>query len=113
MKVIVLASTLVALASSAATALGGVEYLQWWDAGCNGRALLSGGLTQGFCTVFENFPGQSIKLTQTSPCPAGTSAVITVSSTNNCDAEPDWTFEATGECLDVSIQPQAIHLNCV
>lgn len=113
-QVVILASTIVGLASAAATTVGSVFYEQWWFPGCNDRALLSGTLTDGFCTIVENFPGQSVKLTQTSPCPAGTSAKITVSSTNDCDNDqPDWTFDATGECIDVDIQPQAFHLNCV
>ncbi|KAL7933147.1 hypothetical protein V8C35DRAFT_305057 [Trichoderma chlorosporum] len=105
---------LAGLASAAPSALAGVYYSQWWEAGCNGQALLSGSLTQGFCTIVESFPGLSVKLTQTSPCPAGTSPQITISTTNDCDNDqPDWTFAATGECIDISIDPSAIHLNCV
>ncbi|KAM0485498.1 hypothetical protein ACHAPX_001485 [Trichoderma viride] len=113
MKVIILSSALAGLASAATTALAGVNYEQWFQSGCPGRAFLSGSLTDGFCTVFENFPGQSILLTQTSPCPAGTSPQITVSTTNDCDSQPDWTFDTVGECIEVSIVPQAVHLNCV
>ncbi|PTB68466.1 hypothetical protein BBK36DRAFT_1138585 [Trichoderma citrinoviride] len=114
MKVFVLASALTGLASAAPSALASVYYEQWWDPGCNGRALLGGTLTQGFCTVVEDFPGQSVKLTLNNPCPAGTTPQVTVSSSNDCDNGPvDWTFGATGECIDVSIQPSAIHLNCV
>ncbi|KAL7904841.1 hypothetical protein GGI35DRAFT_462034 [Trichoderma velutinum] len=113
MKVTIL-SALVGLASAAPSALAGVDYAQWFTADCSGRAFLTGSLTQGFCTIFESFPGSSIKLTQTSPCPAGTSPQVTVSTTNDCDNDqPDWTFIATGECIDVSITPSAIHLNCV
>ncbi|KAJ4863333.1 hypothetical protein T069G_04287 [Trichoderma breve] len=110
----VIVSALVGLASAAPSALAGVNYNQWWDAGCNGRALLGGSLTQGFCTIVESFPGASIKLTPTSPCPEGTSPQVTISTTNDCDNdEPDWTFIATDECVNVTIQPSAIHLNCV
>ncbi|KAL7925974.1 hypothetical protein ACQKWADRAFT_318546 [Trichoderma austrokoningii] len=110
---IIFSSALAGLASAATTPLASVGYQQWFDSGCPGRVLMGGSLTQGFCTVFENFPGQSILLTLTTPCPAGTSPQVTVSTTNDCDSQPDWTFDTFGECIEVPIQPQAIHLNCV
>ncbi|KAL7893026.1 hypothetical protein HDV63DRAFT_385920 [Trichoderma sp. SZMC 28014] len=114
MKVIVLSAALGGLASAAATTTyGSVEYQQWGAAGCASELILQGDLTDGFCTVFENFPGQSIFLTQLTPCPAGTTAQVTVSTTNDCDSPPDFTFDTIGECIEVSITPQAIHLNCV
>ncbi|UKZ74936.1 hypothetical protein TrVFT333_002606 [Trichoderma virens FT-333] len=114
MKVTILLSALAGLASAAPSALAGAYYEQWWDEGCNGRALLGGSLTQGYCTIFEDFPGKSIKITQTNPCPIGTSPQITISSTNDCNNDqPDWTFAATSVCINVSIQPSAVHLNCV
>ncbi|KAL7810251.1 hypothetical protein V8C44DRAFT_332728 [Trichoderma aethiopicum] len=114
MKVFALAFALVGLASAAPSAIATVEYEQWWDPGCQGRALLGGTLAQGYCVRTENFPGQSVKLTVTSPCPEGTSPQVTVSSSDDCDNGPiDWTFGATGECIDVAIQPISFHLNCV
>ncbi|KAL7949327.1 hypothetical protein V8C42DRAFT_310604 [Trichoderma barbatum] len=113
MKVTIIAA-LAGLASAAPSAIAAVDYEQWWDAGCNGRALLTGSLAQGFCTRFESFPGQSVRITQTSPCPAGTSPQITISTTSDCENDqPDWTFAATGECIDVSLTPSAMHLFCV
>ncbi|PTB41132.1 uncharacterized protein TrAFT101_006277 [Trichoderma asperellum] len=113
MKIFYISSFLAGLTSAATTTLGSIYYEQWFNSDCSGQAFLTGSLTDGFCTVFENFPGESILLTQTTPCPAGTSPQITVSTTNDCDSQPDWTFDTIGHCIEVSIQPQAIHLNCV
>ncbi|KAH0492101.1 hypothetical protein TgHK011_007068 [Trichoderma gracile] len=114
MKVFVLAFALAGLAAAAPSAIASVSYEQWWDPGCEGRALLGGNLAQGYCTRVESFPGQSVKITLTNPCPEGTTAQITVSSSDDCDNGPiGWTFGATGECIDVAIQPSAMHMNCV
>ncbi|KAL7957796.1 hypothetical protein V8C34DRAFT_284410 [Trichoderma compactum] len=114
MKAIIL-SALVGMASASPQALASVFYNQWLGAGCEGQALLGATLTQGSCTGVESFPSASIKLTTRTPCPAGTSPQVALSSVaNDCDNDqPDWTFIATGQCLNVAIQPSTITLNCV